>query len=131
GRGGRAWGLIRGLARRRPRLPVTVLLAHGVVAQMKEGNIKRIFWQTPPLHLPRDWERRTRSLSEQLERLSISELTERERTQGPEGELAAIECHRCPWSSQPRCEQAWKGIESLEGRLGQKREMLEAFRNAH
>src|SRR5262245_1715648 len=128
---GTSLGLICGLDRRRHRLLVTVLLPHGVTVQMKEGNIKRIFWQTPPLHLPRDWERRTRSLSEQLERLSIPELAERERTQGPEGELAAIECHRCPWSSQPRCEHAWKGIESLEGRLGQKREMLEAFRNAY
>jgi superfamily II RNA helicase len=128
---GTSLGLICGLDRRRHRLLVTVLLPHGVTVQMKEGNIKRIFWQTPPLHLPRDWERRTRSLSEQLERLSIPELMERERTQGPEGELAAIECHRCPWSSQPRCEHAWKGIESLEGRLGQKREMLEAFRNAY
>src|SRR5215471_13281114 len=128
---GTSLGLICGLDRRRHRLLVTVLLPHGVTVQMKEGNIKRIFWQTPPLHLPRDWERRTRSLSEQLERLSIPELIERERTQGPEGELAAIECHRCPWSSQPRCEHAWKGIESLEGRLGQKREMLEAFRNAY
>ena len=130
-KGGTSLGLICGLDRRRHRLLVTILLPHGVAVQMKEGNIKRIFWQTPPLHIPRDWERRTRSLSEQLERLSISELTERERTQGPEGELAAIECHRCPWSSQPRCEHAWKGIESLEGRLGQKREMLEAIRNAY
>ena len=102
-----------------------------VTVQLKEGNIKRVFWQTPPLHLPRDWERRTRSLSEQLERLSIPELVERERNQGPEGELAAIECHRCPWGSQSKCDQAWKGIEALEGRLGQKRETLDAFRNAY
>src|SRR5215813_13325208 len=128
---GTSLGLICGLDRRRHRLLVTVLLPHGVVVQMKEGNIKRIFWQTPPLHLPRDWERRTRSLSEQLERLSIPELIERERSQGPEAELAAVECHRCPWGSQTRCDQASRGIEALEGRLGQKREMLEAFRNAY
>ena len=128
---GASLGLVCGLDPRRHRLLITVLLPHGVTVQMKEGNIKRIFWQTPPLHLPRDWERRTRSLSEQLERLSIPELVERERSHGPEGELAAIECHRCPWGSQSKCDHAWKGIEALEGRLGQKREMLDAFRNAY
>src|SRR6266705_1780206 len=128
---GASLGIICGTDRRRHRLLITVLLSHGVTVQMKEGNIKRIFWQTPPLHLPRDWERRTRSLSEQLERLSVPELLELERSQGPEGELAAIECHRCPWGSQSKCDQVWKGIEALEGRLGQKREMLDAFRNAY
>jgi len=128
---GASLGLICGLDRRRHRMLVTVLLPHGVTVQMKEGNIKKIFWQTPPLHLPRDWERRTKSLSEQLDGLSIPELLERERSRGPEGELAAIECHRCPWGSQSKCEQSWKGLEALDGRLGQKREMLEAFKNAY
>ena len=128
---GASLGLICGVDRRRYRMLVTVLLPHGVTVQMKEGNIKRIFWQTPPLHLPRDWERRTKSLSEQLEGLSIPELVERERSRGPEAELAAIECHRCPWGSQSKCDHEWKGIEALEGRLGQKREMLDAFRNAY
>ena len=128
---GASLGLICGVDRRRHRTPVTVLLPHGVTVQMKEGNIKRIFWQTPPLHLPRDWERRTKSVSEQLERLSIPELVERERNRGPDAELASIECHRCPWGSQSKCDHAWKGIEALEGRLGQKREMLDAFRNAY
>ena len=128
---GASLGLVCGIDRRRHRMLVTVLLPHGVTVQMKEGNIKKIFWQTPPLHLPRDWERRTRSVSEQLEGLSIPELVERERSQGPEGALAAIECHRCPWGSQSRCDHAWKGLEALEGRLGQKREMLDAFKNAY
>ena len=128
---GASLGLICGLDRRRHRMLVTVLLPHGVTVQMKEGNIKKIFWQTPPLHLPRDWERRTKSLSEQLEGLSIPELVERERSRGPEGELAAIECHRCPWGSQSKCDQSWKGLEALDGRLGQKREMLDAFKNAY
>ncbi len=128
---GASLGLICGVDRRRHRTLVTVLLPHGVTVQMKEGNIKRIFWQTPPLHLPRDWERRTKSVSEQLERLSIPDLVERERNRGPEAELASIECHRCPWGSQSKCDHAWKGIEALEGRLGQKREMLDAFRNAY
>jgi len=108
-----------------------VLLPHGGTVQMKEGNVKKIFWQTPALHLPRDWERRTQSLGRQLSELEIPALVERERSRGPEGALASIECHRCPWGSQSRCEQAWKGLEALEGRLGQKREMLEAFRNAY
>jgi superfamily II RNA helicase len=128
---GASLGLICGLDRRRHRMLVTVLLPHGVTVQMKEGNIKKIFWQTPPLHLPRDWERRTRSISEQLEGLSLPELVERERSHGPEGTLADIECHRCPWGSQSKCDRAWKGIEALEGRLGQKREMLDAFKNAY
>ena len=128
---GATLGLICRLDRRRHRMLVTVLLPHGVTVQMKEGNIKKIFWQTPPVHLPRDWERRTRSISEQLERLSIPALVERERSQGPEGALAAIECHRCPWGSQSRCDHAWKGLDALEGRLGQKREMLDAFKNAY
>ncbi len=128
---GASLGLICGVDRRRHRTLMTVLLPHGVTVQMKEGNIKRIFWQTPPLHLPRDWERRTKSVSEQLERLSIPDLVERERNRGPEAELASIECHRCPWGSQSKCDHAWKGIEALEGRLGQKREMLDAFRNAY
>ena len=128
---GASLGIICGLDRRRHRMLVTVLLPHGTTVQMKEGNIKKIFWQTPPLHLPRDWERRTRSLGEQLEALSVSELVERERSQGPEGALAAIECHRCPWGSQSRCDHSWKGVEALEGRLGQKREMLDAFKNAY
>ncbi|HEV2057636.1 MAG TPA: DEAD/DEAH box helicase [Methylomirabilota bacterium] len=128
---GASLGLICGLDPRRHRMLVTVLLPHGVTVQMKEGNFKKIFWQTPPLHLPRDWERRTKSLSEQLEGLSIPELVERERSRGPEGELAAIECHRCPWGSQSKCDHAWKGLEALEGRLGQKREMLDAFKNAY
>lgn len=128
---GASLGLICGLDRRRHRMLVTVLLPHGVTVQMKEGNIKKIFWQTPPLHLPHDWERRTRSISEQLEGLSIPELVERERSHGPEGALAAIECHRCPWGSQSKCDHAWKGLEALEGRLGQKREMLDAFKNAY
>ena len=128
---GASLGIICGLDRRRHRMLVTVLLPHGTTVQMKEGNIKRIFWQTPPLHLPRDWERRTRSLAEQLEAFSIPDLVERERSQGPEGALASIECHRCPWGSQSRCDHAWKGLEALEGRLGQKREMLDAFKNAY
>jgi len=128
---GASLGLIVGVDRRRHRDLIHVLLPHGGTVHMKEGNVKRVFWQTPPLHVPRDWEHRTRGLTDQMERLSVGELVERERSHGPEGALAAIECHRCPWGSQNRCEQAWKGLEGLERQLAQKREMLEAFRNAY
>jgi superfamily II RNA helicase len=128
---GATLGLICGVDRRRHRALVHVLLPHGGAIQVKDGNIKRIFWQTPPLHMPRDWERRTGWLAGALQRASVPELLERERSQGPEASLASIECHRCPWGSQTKCDQEWKGLEGLEGRLGQKREALEAVRNAY
>src|SRR5213592_3148206 len=99
-RSGASLGIICGLDRRRHRMLVTVLLPHGTTVQMKEGNIKRIFWQTPPLHLPRDWERRPHGLTEQMAQLDVDDLVQRERSQGPEAALAAVECHRCPWGSQ-------------------------------
>jgi superfamily II RNA helicase len=128
---GAALGLIVGVDRRRHRDLIQVLLAHGGSIQVKEGNVKRVFWQTPPLFVPRDWEHRTRGLTEQMARLSVPELIEREKSHGPEGVLAAIECHRCPWGSQNRCEQAWKGLDGLERQLAQKREMLDHCRNAY
>src|SRR6266436_982639 len=128
---GAVLGLIVGVDRRRHRNLIQVMLPHGGTVAMKEGNVKRVFWQTPPLHVPRDWEQRTRGLTEQMDRLSVPELVERERSHGPEGALAAIECHRCPWGSQNRCEQAWKGREGVDRQLAQKREMLDAFRNAY
>src|SRR2546428_7061250 len=120
-----------GVDPRRHRQLIHVLLPHGSTVQMKEGNIKRVFWQTPPLHLPRDWERRPHGLIEQMARLDLADLVERERSQGPEAAVAAVECHRCPWGSQTRCDQEWKGLEGLERRLAQKSEMLEAFRSAY
>jgi len=128
---GASLGLIVGVDHRRHRNLIQVMLPHGGTVAMKEGNVKRVFWQTPPLHVPRDWEHRTRGLAEQMARLSVPELVEREKSHGPEGTLAAIECHRCPWGSQNRCEQAWKGLESVDRQLAQKREMLDAFRNAY
>jgi hypothetical protein len=120
-----------GTDRRRHRTLLTMLLPHGGTVQMKEGNVKRVFWQTPPLNVPRDWERRTRGLVDQMAALSVPELVERERSQGPEAALAAVECHRCRWGFQGRCEQEWKGIEGLDRRLAQKAEALERCRNAY
>ena len=128
---GASLGVVTGVDQRRHRLLVGVLLPHGGTVQMKEGNVKRVFWQTPALHVPRDWERRTHGLTAQLAALDIGELLARERNQGPEAALAAIECHRCPWGAQPRCDHAWKGIEGLERRLAQKEEALEACKNAY
>jgi len=128
---GASLGVIMGTDRRRHRTLIAVLLPNGATVQMKEGNIKRVFWQTPPLAVPRDWERRPRGLTEQMAALSVADLLERERSEGPEAALAAIECHRCPWGSQNRCEHEWKGIEGLERRLAQKREALDACRNAY
>ena len=130
-RGGHSLGLLCRVDARRHRLIASVLLPHGDVVNLKEGHVKKVFWSTPPLPVPRDWDRRTVALREQLAAVSLSDLQERERRQGPEGRLSDIECHRCPWSSQPRCDQAWKGIERIEARLGQKREMLDAVKNAY
>jgi len=128
---GASLGVVMGADRRRHRTLLTVLLPHGGTVQMKEGNIKRVFWQTPPLLVPRDWERRTRGLTEQMGAVSVADLVERERAQGPEAALAAIECHRCPWGFQGRCEHEWRGLEGLERRLAQKTAALDGCRNAY
>ncbi|HKZ05355.1 MAG TPA: DEAD/DEAH box helicase [Methylomirabilota bacterium] len=130
-RGGQSLGLLLRTDPRRHKVIASVLLPHGEVVNVKAGHIKRVFWATPPLPIPRDWEHRTQALKAQLARVTAGELAERERTEGPEGALTAIECHRCPWGSQPRCDHTWKGLEKLESRLAHKRETLEALRNAY
>ena len=111
------------------------LLPHGAVVRLKSGLIKRIFWATPPLHVPRDLRRGEprglRHLTEQLEGLDVGELLTREREQGPEAVLGAIECHRCPWGAATRCEHASRDLERLEERALQRRAGLDAFRNAY
>src|SRR5262245_27916808 len=130
-RGGQSLGLLCRVDARRHRLVASVLLPHGDVAQVKESHVKRVVWSTPPVDVPRDRERRTGILGEQLAALAVPELLERERRQGPEAALSSVECHRCPWSSQPRCDQVWKGLERLQSRHDQKREALDAVRNAY
>src|SRR3989454_8828653 len=105
------------------RVLIDTLLPHGVTVRVKSGVIKRIFWATPPLHVPREHapggrERHSSDnrgldhLAAQLERLSVAELIEHERSQGPEAMLAAIECHRCPWGATARCDREWRGVAS-------------------
>jgi len=104
--------------------------------RVKSGVIKRIFWATPPLHVPRDASRDgrrpwLRQLASELERLSVAELIERERAQGPEAVLAAIECHRCPWGATARCDREWRELETITERLGIRRRQLEQLRGAY
>ena len=111
------------------------LLPHGAVVRLKSGLIKRMFWATPPLHVPRDLKRGEprglRHLTEQLAALNVGELLAREREQGPEAVLGAIECHRCPWGATTRCEHASRDLERLEERAAQRRAALDAFKNAY
>src|SRR6058998_492014 len=123
------------------RVLIDALLPHGAVVRVKSGVVKRIFWATPPLHVPRDLDRTLqgrgrdgrglRHLAAELGRLSVAELVERERQQGPETALSAIECHRCPWGAQPRCDREWRELETLTERLGVRRRALEQFRSAY
>jgi len=147
------------------RLLIDALLPHGVTVRVKSGVIKRIFWATPPLPVPRDRGREGRGrdgapagrghapegrertpgdrdlrgpdgrglrhLAAELERLSVPELIERERSQGPEAVLASIECHRCPWGATARCDREWRELETLTERHGVRRRQLEQLRSAY
>ncbi|MBI4562973.1 MAG: DEAD/DEAH box helicase [Candidatus Rokubacteria bacterium] len=113
------------------RILADALLPHGAVVRVKPGNVKKIFWATPPLSLPRDWRQRPDGVAAELRKLSASDLIERERSHGPQAEFSAMECHRCPWGSQPRCDQAWRAMEKLESKHSQRSEVLEALRNAY
>jgi superfamily II RNA helicase len=118
--------ILRVHAIRGHRVLFDALLPHGAVVRLKSGLVKRIFWGTPPLHVPRDLHRTERHdsrglriLAEQLARQDVQALMERERTHGPEAALAAIECHRCPWGATTTCDRAWREIDRLEERLRQ------------
>src|SRR5262249_26419885 len=49
----------------------------------------------------------------------------------PEAALATIECHRCPWNSTSRCDQAWREVERIAERLEARRVTLERYRSAY
>jgi ATP-dependent RNA helicase HelY len=148
-RGGSGLGLVLGTHRLRGnRMLVDTLLPHGSVVRTKPGNVKRVFWATPPLLLPpavrnlaahhRGWGRDFRetlardgsALMAKLQDLDVATLVERERGDGPEGAMEAIECHACPWSATPRCDAAWRELEKQQGRLEQRQGALDAIRNA-
>jgi superfamily II RNA helicase len=118
------------------RVLIDALLPHGATVRVKSGVIKRVFWATPPLHVPHDRgqdgrHRGLRHLADELERLSVAELIDRERAQGPEAALAAIECHRCPWGATARCDREWRELETVTERLGIRRRQLEQLRGAY
>ena len=150
------------------RVLIDALLPHGVTVRVKSGVIKRVFWATPPLHVPGDrgrdgrgapdhrdrrgdWrdrqdgrgpgadgrDRRSpdgrglRHLAAELERMSVAELIDHERAQGPEAALSSIECHRCPWGATARCDREWRELETITERLGVRRRQLEAWRGAY
>jgi ATP-dependent RNA helicase HelY len=134
-RGGSALGVIVGVhSIRGHRILIDALLANGAVIRVKSGLIKKIFWATPPLPIPREGGRdgrRLRPVTERLAQLSVDELLGAERRRGPEAELTAIECHRCPWGSTTRCDSAWRELERLQERLVRKREALETYQGAY
>ena len=138
------------------RVLIDALLPHGATVRVKSGVIKRVFWATPPLHVPRDRgqdgrdRRRERydherdgrdrrggdgrglhHLAAELQRLSVAELIDRERAQGPEAALSAIECHSCPWGATARCDREWRELETVTERLSLRRRQLEALRGAY
>jgi superfamily II RNA helicase len=132
-RGGPELAVILGMhAIRGHRVLVDALLPHGAVVRLKAGVIKQILWSTPSLHVPRGRDPRgLRHLAEQLSALDVRELADRERAQRPEAALGSIECHRCPWSSTPRCDHAWREVERLAERVTQRRTALDLYRSAY
>ena len=144
-------GVVVGVHRLRGhRVLLDTLLPHGSMVRTKAGNVKRVFWATPPLLLPpairdlsahhRGWGRDFRetlardggALLARLGELDLPALVERERARGgdPEDALARIECHACPWEARPTCEAAWKGIEKERTRFEHQRTILETIRDA-
>jgi superfamily II RNA helicase len=148
-RGGSGLGVVLGTHRLRGnRLLVDTLLPHGSVIRAKSGNIKRVFWATPPLLLPpavrglaahhRGWGRDFREtlsrdggpLMARLQALDLAGLLERERGVAPEDALERVECHACPWGATAHCDAAWRAIEKHRTRLEQRQATLDTLRNA-
>ena len=134
-RGGPTVAVILGIhGIRGHRALVDALLPHGSVVRLKAGVIKRIFWATPPLHVPRDRSRdprRLHHLASELERISVTDLIDHERAHGPEAAMTSIECHRCPWNATSACERAWRERDRVTERLAQRRHTLDTVRGAY
>jgi ATP-dependent RNA helicase HelY len=148
-RGGSGLGVVLGVHRLRgSRVLFDTLLPHGAVIRAKPGNVKRVFWATPPLLVPpaikglsahhqgfgRDFRetlaRDGGALMTRLRDLDLASLLERERGDAPEDALERIECHACPWEARPQCDVAWRQIDKLRTRLEQRQTALAAIRNA-
>jgi superfamily II RNA helicase len=147
-KGGSGLGVVLGTHRLRSRVLFDTLLPHGSVVRTKAGNVKRVFWATPPLLLPpairslaaqhRGWGRDFREalardgapVLARLRDLEVAHLLERERGTAPEDAIERIECHACPWEARPQCDAAWRAIEKLGGRHAQHQAALEALRGA-
>ncbi len=150
-KGGSGLGVVLGIHRLRNRVVFDTLLPHGAVVRTKPGNVKRVFWATPPLLLPpavrglagrhrvsggwgRDFRetlgREGAGVLARLRELDARALLERERGEAPEDALERIECHACPWDARPRCDAAWRTIEKLRARREQRAAALDALRNA-
>ena len=133
-------GVVVGVHRLRGnRVLLDTLLPHGSLVRTKAGNVKRVFWATPPLLLPpairnlaahhHGWGRDVKetlardggALLARLGELDLHTLVEGERRGDPADALERIECHACPWEARPRCEAAWKAIEKERGRLEHRR----------
>jgi ATP-dependent RNA helicase HelY len=148
GGAGTGLGLVLGVHRLRSRTLVDALLPHGSVVRAKAGNVKRVFWATPPLLLPpriralaahhRGWGRDFREtlareggpLLARLGGLELQALIERERGEAPEDALERIECHACPFGATARCDAASRTLERHETRHAQRRAALDAVRDA-
>jgi ATP-dependent RNA helicase HelY len=148
-RGGSGLGVVLGTHRLRGnRTLVDTLLPHGSVIRTKPGNVKRVFWATPPVLLPpavrdlaahhRGWGRDFRetlardggSLMARLQALELPALLARERGEAPEDAMESIECHACPWGATAKCDAAWRAIDKQRTRLEQRQAALDAIRNA-
>jgi superfamily II RNA helicase len=146
---GTGLGVVVGVHRLRgDRVLIDTLLPHGSLVRAKAGNVKRVFWATPPLLLPpavrnlaerhHGWGRDVRealardggTLLTRLGELDVRALVEQEGRGDPAEALARIDCHACPWESRPRCEAAWKAVEKERTRLEHRRAALEGIRDA-
>ncbi len=107
------------------RVLFDALLPHGAVVRLKSGVVKRIFWATPPLHVPRDLQRERPARRPRAQaagraaRPPAAAGADRARAlpRVRRPRSAAIECHRCPWNATPTCDHAWREIERLNERL--------------
>ncbi len=142
-------GVVVGVHRLRGhRVLLDTLLPHGSLVRTKAGNVKRVFWATPPLLLPpavrdlsahhKGWGRDFREvlardggpLLARLNELDLQALVDRERRGDPEDLLERIECHTCPWEARPQCDAAWKTLEKARGHVEHRRTALELIRDA-